>query len=84
MGKVTGFLELARVAEVALRIARWQSAFTTLGLIAGDRVALGRLLAKAGDDTGAIRELETVLVTSPHHDAAVVELVGPYRRTGRS
>lgn len=48
------------------------------------RIALGRLLAKAGDDTGAIRELETVLVTAPNHDAAVVELVGPYRRTGRS
>ena len=48
------------------------------------RVALGRLLAKAGDDTAAIRELETVLVTAPSHDAAVVELVGPYRRTGRS
>ncbi|MDP9202218.1 MAG: tetratricopeptide repeat protein [Gemmatimonadota bacterium] len=48
------------------------------------RVALGKLLAKAGDDTGAIRELETVLVTAPNHDAAVVELVGPYRRTGRS
>jgi cellulose synthase operon protein C len=48
------------------------------------RVALGRLLANAGDDTGAIRELETVLVTAPNHDAAVVELVGPYRRTGRS
>jgi tetratricopeptide (TPR) repeat protein len=48
------------------------------------RVALGRLLAKAGDDMGAIRELETVLVTAPNHDAAVVELVGPYRRTGRS
>jgi tetratricopeptide (TPR) repeat protein len=48
------------------------------------RIALGRLLAKAADDTGAIRELETVLVTAPNHDAAVVELVGPYRRTGRS
>src|SRR6267143_1881795 len=48
------------------------------------RIALGRLLAKAGDDPGAIRELETVLVTAPNHDAAVVELVGPYRRTGRS
>src|SRR5712671_954887 len=48
------------------------------------RIALGRLLAKAGDDPGAIRELETVLVTSPNQDAAVVELVGPYRRTGRS
>jgi tetratricopeptide (TPR) repeat protein len=48
------------------------------------RVALGRLLAKAGDDTAAIRELESVLVTAPNHDAAVVELVGPYRRTGRS
>jgi tetratricopeptide (TPR) repeat protein len=48
------------------------------------RVALGRLLAKAGDDTGAIRELETALVTAPNHDAAVVELVAPYRRTGRS
>jgi tetratricopeptide (TPR) repeat protein len=48
------------------------------------RVALGKLLAKAGDDMGSIRELETVLVTAPNHDAAVVELVGPYRRTGRS
>lgn len=48
------------------------------------RVSLGRLLAQARDDNGAIRELESVLVTSPNHDAAVVELVGPYRRTGRS
>ena len=48
------------------------------------RISLGRLLARAGDDTAAIRELETVLVTAPNHDAAVVELVGPYRRTGRS
>ena len=48
------------------------------------RVSLGRLLARAGDDSGSIRELETVLVTAPNHDAAVVELVGPYRRTGRS
>jgi tetratricopeptide (TPR) repeat protein len=48
------------------------------------RVSLGRLLAVSGDDTAAIRELETVLVTAPNHDAAVVELVGPYRRTGRS
>ena len=48
------------------------------------RVSLGRLLARAGDDSAAIRELETVLVTAPNHDAAVVELVGPYRRTGRS
>jgi tetratricopeptide (TPR) repeat protein len=48
------------------------------------RVALGRLLAESGEDTAAIRELETVLVTAPNHDAAVVELVGPYRRTGRS
>ena len=48
------------------------------------RISLGRLLARAGDDTGAIRELETVLVAAPNHDAAVVELVGPYRRTGRS
>jgi tetratricopeptide (TPR) repeat protein len=48
------------------------------------RVSLGRLLAGAGDDSAAIRELETVLVTAPNHDAAVVELVGPYRRTGRS
>src|ERR1700694_1773557 len=48
------------------------------------RVALGRLLARAGDDTAAIRELETVLVPAPNHDSAVVELVGPYRRTGRS
>ena len=48
------------------------------------RISLGRLLAKAGDDTAAIRELEAVLVTAPNHDVAVVELVGPYRRTGRS
>ncbi|MDQ6690592.1 MAG: tetratricopeptide repeat protein [Gemmatimonadota bacterium] len=48
------------------------------------RVSLGRLLATAGDDTGSIRELETVLVSAPNHDSAVVELVGPYRRTGRS
>ncbi|HET9775957.1 MAG TPA: tetratricopeptide repeat protein [Gemmatimonadaceae bacterium] len=48
------------------------------------RISLGRLLARAGDDSGAIRELETVLVTAPNHDLAVVELVGPYRRTGRS
>ena len=48
------------------------------------RISLGRLLAKAGDDSGAIRELESVLVTAPNHDLAVVELVGPYRRTGRS
>ena len=47
-------------------------------------IALGRLLAKAGDDPGAIRELESVLVTAPNNDTAVVELVGPYRRTGRS
>ena len=48
------------------------------------RISLGRLLATAGDDTAAIRELEAVLVTAPNHDIAVVELVGPYRRTGRS
>ncbi|MFL5462920.1 MAG: tetratricopeptide repeat protein [Gemmatimonadaceae bacterium] len=48
------------------------------------RIALGRLLAKSGDDMAAIRELETVLITAPNHDNAVVELVGPYRRTGRS
>ena len=48
------------------------------------RISLGRLLAKSGDDTAAIRELEAVLVTAPNHDLAVVELVGPYRRTGRS
>src|SRR5439155_13909417 len=35
------------------------------------RISLGRLLAKAGDDTAAIRELEAVLVTAPNHDAAV-------------
>ena len=28
------------VAELAALIGRWQSAFTTLGLVAGDRVAL--------------------------------------------
>jgi tetratricopeptide (TPR) repeat protein len=48
------------------------------------RISLGRLLARAGDDSAAIRELESVLVTAPNHDLAVVELVGPYRRTGRS
>lgn len=48
------------------------------------RISLGRLLARAGDDTAAIRELEAVLVTAPNHDLAIVELVGPYRRTGRS
>jgi tetratricopeptide (TPR) repeat protein len=48
------------------------------------RIALGRLLAKSGDDTSAIRELETVLLNAPNNDTAVVELVGPYRRTGRS
>src|SRR3954468_1653386 len=48
------------------------------------RISLGRLLARGGDDTGAIRELESVLVSAPNHDLAVVELVGPYRRTGRS
>ena len=48
------------------------------------RIALGRLLARSGDDTGAIRELEAVLVTAPNNDSAVVELVAPYRRTGRS
>ena len=48
------------------------------------RISLGRLLAKAGDDSAAIRELEAVLITAPNHDIAVVELVGPYRRTGRS
>jgi tetratricopeptide (TPR) repeat protein len=48
------------------------------------RIALGRLLSKSGDDGAAIRELETVLLTAPNHDSAVVELVGPYRRTGRS
>jgi len=48
------------------------------------RISLGRLLARGGDDTAAIRELESVLVTAPNHDVAVVELVGPYRRTGRS
>jgi tetratricopeptide (TPR) repeat protein len=32
----------------------------------------------------AIRELETALLIAPNHDGAVVELVGPYRRTGRS
>jgi len=48
------------------------------------RISLGRLLAKSGDDMAAIRELEAVLVTAPNHDLAIVELVGPYRRTGRS
>ncbi|HZI41615.1 MAG TPA: tetratricopeptide repeat protein [Gemmatimonadaceae bacterium] len=47
-------------------------------------IALGRLLAKSGDDPGAIRELESVLVTAPNNDTALVELVAPYRRTGRS
>src|SRR5205085_8547389 len=34
------------------------------------RIALGRLLARSGDDTGAIRELEAVLVTAPNNDTA--------------
>jgi tetratricopeptide (TPR) repeat protein len=72
------------LGEASEAIAAYRASLTIDERQTETRVALGRLLARSGDDTGAIRELETVLVTAPNHDAAVVELVGPYRRTGRS
>ncbi len=74
----------AALGDAIEAIAAYRSSLGIDERQAETRIALGRLLAKAGDDTGAIRELETVLVAAPNHDAAVVELVGPYRRTGRS
>ncbi|HXN75650.1 MAG TPA: tetratricopeptide repeat protein, partial [Gemmatimonadaceae bacterium] len=74
----------AALGEASEAIAAYRASLAIDERQTETRVALGRLLARAGDDTGSIRELETVLVTAPNHDAAVVELVGPYRRTGRS
>jgi tetratricopeptide (TPR) repeat protein len=74
----------AALGDAIEAIAAYRSSLGIDERQAETRIALGRLLAKAGDDTGAIREMETVLVAAPNHDAAVVELVGPYRRTGRS
>jgi tetratricopeptide (TPR) repeat protein len=74
----------AALGEAGEAIAAYRASLAIDERQTETRVALGRLLARAGDDTGSIRELETVLVTAPNHDAAVVELVGPYRRTGRS
>lgn len=74
----------ASLGDAVEAIAAYRASLAVDERQAETRVSLGRLLAKAGDDTGAIRELESVLVTAPNHDAAVVELVGPYRRTGRS
>ena len=74
----------AALGDSVEAIAAYRSSLGIDERQAETRISLGRLLAKAGDDTGAIRELETVLVAAPNHDAAVVELVGPYRRTGRS
>ena len=81
--KRTGDL-YASLGDAPEAIAAYRASLAVDERQAETRVALGRLLARAGDDTGAIRELESVLVTAPNHDAAVVELVGPYRRTGRS
>jgi predicted Zn-dependent protease len=74
----------AALGDPGEAIAAYRASLSVDERQAETRVSLGRLLAQAGDDNGAIRELESVLVTSPNHDAAVVELVGPYRRTGRS
>jgi tetratricopeptide (TPR) repeat protein len=81
--KRTGDL-YASLGDAPEAIAAYRASLSIDERQAETRVSLGRLLARAGDDTGAIRELESVLVTAPNHDAAVVELVGPYRRTGRS
>jgi tetratricopeptide (TPR) repeat protein len=70
--------------DVAEAIAAFRTSLSIDERQVDTRIALGRLLAKSGDDSGSIRELETVLVTAPNNDNAVVELVGPYRRTGRS
>jgi cellulose synthase operon protein C len=74
----------AALGDIVEAIAAYRASLALDERQVDARVALGRLLAQSGDDTAAIRELETVLVTAPNHDAAVVELVGPYRRTGRS
>ncbi len=74
----------ASLGDAGEAIAAYRASLGVDERQAETRVALGRLLSRAGDDNGAIRELETVLVTAPNHDGAVVELVGPYRRTGRS
>ena len=83
---------LKRVGDLYASLGDANDAIGAYRASLGDRRASGRRRAsrsddssrRPGDDTGAIRELETVLVTAPNHDAAVVELVGPYRRTGRS
>ena len=74
----------AALGDITEAIAAYRASLAIDERQVDARVALGRLLAQSGDDTAAIRELETVLVIAPNHDAAVVELVGPYRRTGRS
>jgi tetratricopeptide (TPR) repeat protein len=74
----------AGLGEIGEAIGAYRASLAVDERQVDGRVALGRLLAASGDDSAAIRELETVLVTAPNHDAAVVELVGPYRRTGRS
>lgn len=74
----------AALGDAGEAIAAYRASLSVDERQAETRVSLGRLLSRAGDDNGAIRELESVLVISPNHDAAVVELVGPYRRSGRS
>ncbi|HJP84593.1 MAG TPA: tetratricopeptide repeat protein [Gemmatimonadaceae bacterium] len=74
----------AALDDVGESIAAYRTSLSIDERQVDTRIALGRLLAKSGDDPSAIRELETVLVTAPNNDTAVVELVGPYRRTGRS
>lgn len=74
----------AALGEVFEAIAAYRASLAIDERQIDTRIALGRLLAKSGDDSSAIRELETALVTAPSNDTAVVELVGPYRRTGRS
>src|SRR2546423_1229672 len=74
----------AQLRDTPEAIAAYRGSLGIDGRQTDARISLGRLLATAGDDTAAIRELEAVLVTAPNHDIAVVELVGPYRRTGRS
>ena len=74
----------AELGDVPEAVAAYRASLSIDERQTEARISLGRLLAKAGDDTAAIRELEAVLVTAPNHDLAVVELVGPYRRTGRS
>ncbi|HJP60455.1 MAG TPA: tetratricopeptide repeat protein, partial [Gemmatimonadaceae bacterium] len=74
----------AALDDVSESIAAYRASLSIDERQVETRIALGRLLAKSGDDSSAIRELETVLVNAPNNDTAVVELVGPYRRTGRS